>query len=232
MKTDWRDVVFTSLALFLTIGLSFEIMTLLESILADWTGRFFPIAYLLSGVLIFGILTATYLRILTLVYPIREGVYPPGHAQFTLWKHNAVLADLAGLALKPLDLALSRVLYYRLLGLRAGPDVALGKVRITDPRLTEVGDLAVVGDGSIVGAHVLVFDRILIKRVVIGRGVTIGAAAVVMPGVEIADNSVVGSLSRVEANTKIPPNEYWEGVPARKVRNLPEGRRKFAQTVE
>lgn len=52
----------------------------------------------------------------------------------------------------------------------------------------------------------------------IGRNVWIGANAVILPGVSIGENSIVGSGSVV--NKSIPANEVWAGVPARKIKSL------------
>lgn len=62
-------------------------------------------------------------------------------------------------------------------------------------------------------------DRIL-KDVVIGDNVFIGVNSVVMPGVTIGNNSVVGALSLV--NKSIPPNTVWAGNPARQITTISE----------
>jgi maltose O-acetyltransferase len=56
------------------------------------------------------------------------------------------------------------------------------------------------------------------KPVKIGDNVWIGMNACILPGVEIGDNSIIGSGSIVTKN--IPPNEIWIGNPARFVRKL------------
>ena len=61
-------------------------------------------------------------------------------------------------------------------------------------------------------------EGIGIKPVVIHRGAFIGAHAIILKGVEIGENSVVGAGSVVTKS--IPANEIWAGNPARKIRNL------------
>jgi maltose O-acetyltransferase len=56
------------------------------------------------------------------------------------------------------------------------------------------------------------------KPVVIGNNVWIGMNVCILPGVEIGDNSIVGSGSVVVKN--IPSNEVWVGNPARFVKKL------------
>ena len=51
------------------------------------------------------------------------------------------------------------------------------------------------------------------ERITIGRNVWLGAHVVILPGVTISDNAVVGAGSVV--TTSIPEAEIWAGVPAR-----------------
>jgi acetyltransferase-like isoleucine patch superfamily enzyme len=50
-------------------------------------------------------------------------------------------------------------------------------------------------------------------RVVLRRGCRLGSNSVVMPGVEIGENAVVGANSFVNRN--VPPGEMWFGSPAK-----------------
>jgi len=56
------------------------------------------------------------------------------------------------------------------------------------------------------------------KSVIIGNNVWIGMNACVLPGVEIGNNSIIGSGSVVTKN--VPANEVWVGNPARYVKTL------------
>lgn len=53
--------------------------------------------------------------------------------------------------------------------------------------------------------------------ITIGRNVWLGAHVIVLPGVTIDDNAVVGAGSVV--TTSIPEAEIWAGVPARRIRS-------------
>ena len=53
--------------------------------------------------------------------------------------------------------------------------------------------------------------------VILGENCKIGANSVILPGTTVGENSVVGALSFVRANTHIPPNEIWAGVPVKKI---------------
>ena len=52
------------------------------------------------------------------------------------------------------------------------------------------------------------------------RGASIGANALLFPGVVVGEGAVVGSQAMV--NVDIPPRTIFVGIPARKIRDLPE----------
>ena len=52
--------------------------------------------------------------------------------------------------------------------------------------------------------------------VTLGDNCKIGANSVIMPGTIVGENSMIGALSFVQANTHIPPDEMWAGIPAKK----------------
>lgn len=54
--------------------------------------------------------------------------------------------------------------------------------------------------------------------VTIGANVWVGAHCVILPGVSIGDNAVIGAGSIV--NRDVPANELWAGAPARHVRAI------------
>jgi len=59
-----------------------------------------------------------------------------------------------------------------------------------------------------------------VEAPVIRRAVRIGIQVGICPGVEVGENSVIGSGSLVTKN--IPPREVWFGSPARKWKNVSE----------
>jgi acetyltransferase-like isoleucine patch superfamily enzyme len=232
MKIDYRDVVFTSLGLLFTLGLTLAAMGLAAPFLERLSGRLYPLAYAIAFLLAYGVIAASYLRLLTHLYPFQEGVYPFEHAQFTLWKHCAMIGELSKTALGPLNLSMTRILYYRLLGARVGSNVAIGTVNITDPLLTRLEDFSTLGDGSTLAAHTITLDRFMVRRVHVGRGATVGIGSVVMPGVVIGDNAVIAALSRVNPGMTVPPSELWDGIPAVKIKAIQPWAQKSADPPE
>jgi len=56
------------------------------------------------------------------------------------------------------------------------------------------------------------------EPITIGRNVWLGAHVIVLPGVTIGDNAVVGAASVVTSS--VPGAEIWAGVPARRIRSV------------
>jgi acetyltransferase-like isoleucine patch superfamily enzyme len=54
--------------------------------------------------------------------------------------------------------------------------------------------------------------------ITMGRNVWLGAHVIVLPGVTIGDNAVIGAASVV--TTSVPAAEIWAGVPARRIRDV------------
>lgn len=56
-------------------------------------------------------------------------------------------------------------------------------------------------------------------KVKAGRYVSVYSGAIISPGVTLGDGAVVGAGSVVVGD--IPPRQFWGGVPARRIRDLP-----------
>lgn len=74
----------------------------------------------------------------------------------------------------------------------------------------------IIGDEVTVGHHVTLHACTVNSRCLIGMG------AVVMDGVEIGENSIVGAGALVTSHTKIPPQSLVLGTPAVVKRSLTE----------
>lgn len=57
------------------------------------------------------------------------------------------------------------------------------------------------------------------KKIVVKRNVWIGAAATILPGVTIGENSVIAAGAVVTKD--VPPNTIVAGVPAKVIKNIP-----------
>jgi acetyltransferase-like isoleucine patch superfamily enzyme len=91
---------------------------------------------------------------------------------------------------------------------------------ILDPPLTRIGANTIIGQYALLIAHVIEGKRLAHYRIKIGNNVTVGAHAVIMAGVTIEDNAVVGVGAVVPKGTYIGAGEVWGGVPAKKIKDI------------
>lgn len=79
-----------------------------------------------------------------------------------------------------------------------------------------------IGDDVQVGSHCSIYSVSTIDgkegKVTLKKNCKIGAHSVILPGVTVGENSVVGACSFV--NKDIPPNVVAFGVPAKVIRSL------------
>lgn len=74
---------------------------------------------------------------------------------------------------------------------------------------TKIGENCLIGFGSI------------IHGAIIGANCIIGARSLIMPGVKIGENSMIGACSFVARGT-IPKGKVWVGIPAKERRDISE----------
>ncbi|NYT04911.1 MAG: acyltransferase [Methanomicrobiales archaeon] len=79
-----------------------------------------------------------------------------------------------------------------------------------------------IGDHVQIGSHCSIYSVSTIDKkegpVTLGKNCRIGTHSVIMPGVTVGENAIVGAFSFVNAD--IPPNVLAYGVPARVIRPL------------
>ena len=100
------------------------------------------------------------------------------------------------------------------ISLNPGANRALIKVKNADLAMAKLLELFDRGSPSFeTDIH---STAVVHKSAKIGSNCKIGANSVIMPGTIVGENSVIGALSFVKANTHIPPDEIWAGIPAKK----------------
>ena len=87
--------------------------------------------------------------------------------------------------------------------------------------LLTIGDNAAIGQDATVGLADLDRGDVLIGPVTIGAGATLMTRAGLAGWTELGEGSVLTALSVVNAGTRVPPHEVWDGVPARPVGAAP-----------
>jgi acetyltransferase-like isoleucine patch superfamily enzyme len=120
-----------------------------------------------------------------------------------------------------------RVKMHRMRGINIGKNVYIGYDVIFDrvhPECITIGDYAEIGDRCIISAHsrgsLPLRDKYprSVQPVKIGRGVWMAPGCIVIQGVEIGENSVIGTGAVVTKS--VPANCLAVGVPAKVVKKL------------
>ena len=110
---------------------------------------------------------------------------------------------------------------YRLMGVKVGEHVSVGLEATFDiffPELIEIGDNTIIGYNTTILAHEFLIDEYRTGRVKIGKDVVIGANCSILPGVNIADNTVVSACSLVNRDAE----GFVGGVPTKNLRKVHE----------
>jgi len=154
-----------------------------------------------------------------LVKPMEEGDHKMDFSDvnFRNWILNTSLFTLviSFWGMFPLGQAGLARYVMKTLGAKLGEGAAASL--ITDPPLLEMGDGSYAGWGAIIASHTMEGNRLCLRRTRIGRNVTIGGYTIVFPGAEIGDGALIGAMSLVTKDTKIPPRTVWAGVPAKQI---------------
>ncbi|WDF47310.1 acyltransferase [Chryseobacterium sp. KACC 21268] len=110
----------------------------------------------------------------------------------------------------------------------------------SEPFLVEIGDNVTLaenvsfinhgGDARVTKNIEKYKDGRFFGRIKIGNNTFIGKGTIILPGVKIGDNCIIGSLSIVSSS--IPDNYVYGGIPAKKICSIDEyGERLLANTV-
>lgn len=110
-------------------------------------------------------------------------------------------------------------LVYIALGARLGKNTYCAGIML-DPPFIKIGANSAIGQYALLIPHVIEGKRLAHYFIKIGNNVTIGAHAVILSGVTIEDNAIVGVGAVVPKGTYIGAGEVWGGVPAKKIKDI------------
>ncbi len=92
---------------------------------------------------------------------------------------------------------------------------------ILDPSFVEIGRNVVIGSGTDIAGHCQLPDLVSLKKTRIEDDAVIGANCTIFGGVHVKRGALIGAGSVVSPYTVVGEREYWHGVPAVKIRDLP-----------
>jgi acetyltransferase-like isoleucine patch superfamily enzyme len=222
MKHDARDML-VFLAIGTILAASGFLVYALAILLLPRTEHYSLIVLVPAFFLLYGIIGILYLRVLNAIRPPAPGEYDMDHVQFALWKHNAVIRDLAASALRHFVPVFLHTMFLKLLGVRIGSNVTVSDgAQVLDPVMTTLEEGVIVGKNAVLTGHTMTNGFFYQKPVTVRSGATVGIGAILMPGAEVGENAVVAPGAVVTMGTKIPAGEFWGGVPARRIRTKAE----------
>lgn len=214
METKPLDFLIATLCIGALLGLAW-VSTWFLSISHPYHVVLDVVVFLLA----YGLYTALLLAILRRLKPYPLGRHSMNSAEFTYWKLNAVLMDLATKAMRPFTTVFTEPLFYALFGASVGRQTAQAGI-VRDLPLIRFGDYCTIGQNSVITAHAITHDEIILTPVEIGERAVVGVNCVVMPGVKLGKHAVLAAGAVATPNTVIPAYELWGGVPARKIKSL------------
>jgi non-ribosomal peptide synthetase-like protein len=134
------------------------------------------------------------------------------------WRHERFWKMSASAYLTPFDGTPLKNVIWRLLGMRIGRRVFDDGLRVPERTFTTIGDNCTFNTGNVIQCHSQEDSGFKSDRITIGSGCTIGVGAWVHYGVTMGDGAVLAADSFLMKGEEVPPNEYWGGNPAKKMR--------------
>lgn len=114
-------------------------------------------------------------------------------------------------------------LYRTFLGMNIGNNSSIALMVMMDtmfPEMIHIGNNSIIGYNTTILAHEYLIDEYRLGEVHIGSNVMIGANSLILPGVTIGDNAIVGAGAVVTKD--VPAYTFVAGNPAKVIRDLKE----------
>ena len=145
---------------------------------------------------------------------------------YTIASYSSIKWGLCGAFLKLVNLAFLdfitpsflNIIYFKLVGAKIGKGVQINTLSINDPWLLEIGDYSIIGGGASINCHTFERNKLILDKVKIGKQCTIGAQALIWPGCDFGDYSILATKSVLKKRTKTGVKQIWKGNPAKNIR--------------
>lgn len=219
MKTRPIEIITISLMLLATATVSLCLTLLFTSLSRSALKDYHVLADLPFFLSSFIILSALTVRTMLSIAPLHEETFSMLSKRAFYWKVLTSASEVGGMFFLPFVPLFLRPLFFSLFGAKIGKNVEIAG-KLIEPSLITLEDYAFVGGGTFITAHAITHDSISLKPVRISRKATIGLGAIILPGVEVGENSIIAPGAVVLRDTKIPANEFWGGVPAKKIKDI------------
>lgn len=219
MKTRHIEIIAISLVLCIIAIAAFFSTSLLVPFCRKILKEFHLIADVIIFFVLFILFSASTVRISLKFWPLGADDFAMLSNKAFYWKLVTSITEMGGMFFLPFIPLFLRPLFFGLFGAKIGKNVEIAGKLIELPLVT-IGEYSFIGGGVYITAHAIVHDRVRLRPVLISKRATIGLGAVIMPGVTIGENSVVAPGAVVTMDTEIPRNEFWGGVPARKLKDI------------
>src|SRR5262245_7157613 len=164
------------------------------------------------GYLVFGLSFLLLIVVLKYVtfFRARPGDYPFVSFYVLRWAVIGSFVSLAKVVILRHLLGMPLLnLFYRAMGAKIGRDVVINSCNIFDFDLIEIGDGTLLGGDCVIIGHVGEEGMLRLRPVSIGRGCTIGQSSVVFPGTVMEDGTVLGAMSLLTKDRRLPAGTRW-----------------------
>lgn len=184
---------------------------------AHWwvSGIGLGLAFFVAGFALLVVVPIYNLVLPTRVRPFKGGYFSIASVPWFL--HNGLFYLARYTFLPYVTLTPFGLWFLRAMGMRIGRRAFVNTEFISDPRLIEIGDDAVIGGSVHLFAHYGGGGHLTVAHVVIGDRATIGQKATVMGDVVVGDDAVVLPHSVLLPGSRVGAGETWGGVPARPI---------------
>jgi len=168
------------------------------------------------GYFLFGL---TFMALIVIIkrvtgFRARPGDYPFVSGYALHWAAIGSLVGLAKVVILHHILGMPVLnLFYRLMGAKIGRNVMINTCNMFDFDLVTIGDGAMLGGDCVIIGHVGEGGMLRLRPITIGPRCTVGQSSIIFPGAVMEEGSVLGALSLLPKDRRLPAGTRWGGNP-------------------